>query len=49
MSWKKKKPPQNFKVDDYNSLPPKRVFSIFVKYKFVGRGKPMPYRIDDGT
>lgn len=32
---------------DYRSPPPHRVGTISVKYVFGGRGKPLPYPIDD--
>ena len=36
-------------LDDpnYSALPAKRRYSIPVKYRYVGRGKPIPYPLDD--
>jgi hypothetical protein len=34
-------------VFSLNRVPPKRTYTMKVRYKFVGRGKPMPYELDD--
>ena len=31
----------------YDPVPPTTVFSVPVKYRFVGRAKPMPYPLDE--
>ena len=31
----------------YDPVPPKKVFTVRVKYRFVGRMKPMPYQLDE--
>lgn len=36
-------------VFSLNRVPPKRVYTKRVRYKFVGRMKPMPYDLDDDT
>jgi hypothetical protein len=34
-------------VFSLNRVPPKRTYTMHVKYKFVGRGKPRPYPLED--
>lgn len=34
-------------LENYKSPPPKRVFTIKVRYRFVGKGKPTPYPLDE--
>ncbi|MGH9832901.1 MAG: hypothetical protein ACREBD_28385 [Blastocatellia bacterium] len=34
-------------VFSLNRVPPKRTYTMQVSYKFIGRGKPMPYELDD--
>ncbi|WP_427157771.1 hypothetical protein ACQFX9_19340 [Aliinostoc sp. HNIBRCY26] len=32
---------------DYNSVPPKRSEQVFMRAKFTGRKKPLPYLLDE--
>lgn len=32
----------------YESVPPKKSFTLSVRYRIRGRGKPLPYPLDDG-
>ena len=34
-------------VFSLNRVPPKRTYTMRVKYKFIGRGQPRPYPLDD--
>ncbi len=34
-------------VPDYKPMPAKRVATMRVKFRFIGRGQPMPYSLDD--
>jgi hypothetical protein len=34
-------------VFSLNRVPPKRTYTIRVRYKFAGRGKPLPYLEDE--
>jgi hypothetical protein len=31
----------------YNPMPPKRVHTVRVKYRAIGRGQPLPFAIDE--
>jgi hypothetical protein len=33
---------------DYHAVPPRRVMAISVRYRHVGRGRPLPYQDEEG-
>ena len=33
---------------EYQPVPPRRVVTISVRYQHLGRGRPLPYRVEDG-
>lgn len=33
---------------DYQPVPPRRVVTISVRYRHLGRGRPLPFRTEDG-
>jgi hypothetical protein len=52
--WKKLTPSEreiitsdNIQEIDYNPVPPKRTFTVRVRYQFKGRIEPQPYQLDD--
>jgi hypothetical protein len=32
---------------DFKPVPPRRVVTISIRYRHVGRGQPLPYRLDE--
>jgi hypothetical protein len=32
---------------DYEHVPPRRVVTISVQYRYLGRGQPLPYPVED--
>jgi hypothetical protein len=32
---------------DYKHVPPRRVVTISVQYRYLGRGQPLPYPVED--
>jgi hypothetical protein len=32
---------------DYKHVPPRRVVTISVQYRYLGRGRPLPYLVED--
>jgi hypothetical protein len=32
---------------DYQPVPPRRVVTVSVQYRHLGRGRPLPYQIED--
>ena len=34
-------------TDDYQSVPPRIVGRVRVRYRFIGRAKPLPYHLED--
>ncbi|VXD11155.1 conserved hypothetical protein [Planktothrix serta PCC 8927] len=39
--------PENIQEIDYKPVPPKRTFTVRVRYQFKGRIEPLPYQLDD--
>ena len=38
---------ENIQEIDYKPVPPKRTFTVRVRYQFKGRIEPQPYQLDD--
>lgn len=39
--------PENSTEISYAPVPPKRTVQVRMRFQFKGRGKPLPYRIDE--